>query len=518
MSKAVSADTAGTADYAGTIDDLTPRTAIPRHHQPETPGPLRARLDLLSWVVPALLATGLGVWRLTVPALWADELATWGAVRLTWAQLWKLSGSVDVVLTPYYAAMKVYTSVAGTSTAALRLPAVVAIVATTALVAALGRRIGGPQLGLFAGLVFALLPVTSRYGQEARSYALVMFAATLAVRCLIRLLERPRLGRATGYAGALLLTSLSQPLSATLVLVGHGIAVFLWQLPIRSRGWRATWSWLAAAAVGGSPAAVLLTLGYGSRGQISWISKLSLNGLQAVPDRVFLTGALGGLVLALAVVAVRRQLDHICLAAAGFGPLVALVVAGAVVPVWVARYVLVVVPPLAVLAAAAALRFGRPQAVATLALLVILGSAAQLDVRRPAGHSEASTKIASVIGPRYRPGDVAVFPDTHPSIPWAPRDIYERYLPAPRPPDVLRTAPQRSDGHFLATECPDANCLGDPSRIWVIRVDNAADPFQRMAPGKQRRLRDHYRVVQRWSYPLLGIFLLARKSPAVNGP
>jgi mannosyltransferase len=178
----------------------------------------------------------------------------------------------------------------------------------------------------------------------------------------------------------------------------------------------------------------------------------------------------------------------------------------------VARYVLVALPALAALAAAAAMRFGPAQAAAAVALTAVLGLPAQLNARESAGHGEDSAKMATVIGRLWKSGDVVVFQDTHPSIPWAPRDMYYRYLPVPRPPDVLQVQPQRTDGHFLATECPDASCLGNPPRIWVVRVDNPADPFQDMSAGKQTRLRERYRPVKRWSYPELGIILLEPKA------
>src|SRR5690349_11885958 len=79
------------------------------------------------WLWPALLVAAAGLWRLTTPSLWADELATWGAVRLGWADLLRLSGHVDVVVTPYYAVEKVWTALAGTSPFALRLPSVLAM-------------------------------------------------------------------------------------------------------------------------------------------------------------------------------------------------------------------------------------------------------------------------------------------------------------------------------------------------------------------------------------------------------
>src|SRR5205807_9226878 len=86
------------------------------------------------WVWPALLTFGAAAWQLGTPSLWADELATWGAVRLGWGQLFRLSGHVDAVVAPYYALAKVWTAVAGTSPVALRLPSAFAMAATAALV------------------------------------------------------------------------------------------------------------------------------------------------------------------------------------------------------------------------------------------------------------------------------------------------------------------------------------------------------------------------------------------------
>jgi mannosyltransferase len=467
---------------------------------------------MVAWAVPALLAAGLGLWRLTGPALWADELATWGAVRLGWAQLWQLSGSVDAVLTPYYSVMKLYTAVAGTSTAALRLPAVAAIVGTTLVVTALGLRVGGTRVGAPAGALFAVLPVTSRYGQEARPYALVMFGAALAVLCLIRLLEDPSRGRLAGYGAATGLVGLLHPLSASLMLAGHGVAVTLWTARQGPDGRRTFRRWAIAAATGATPAVLLAALAARQTARVSWIGLLPLRALPSFADGLFHSAAVGGLVLVLAVIGVRRGPDFACLAAAAFVPLVLLLLAGTRFPVWVPRYVLVVLPALAVLAASAVGRIGRRQGILAVGLAALLAYPAHVAVRGDSGHSQASFRVAPVIGARYRPGDVVVFPDTHVSIPWAPRDIYERYLPSPRPPDVLRTAPQRANGELLAAECPDAGCLGMPPRIWIIRVDDSADPLRDMAPGKRARIQKDYRYVQRWQYRLLGIVLLERRA------
>ncbi|MFC5924358.1 glycosyltransferase family 39 protein [Micromonospora vulcania] len=456
------------------------------------------------------MAALLGLWRLTGPALWADELATWGAVRLSWSQLWQLAGSVDAVLTPYYAVLKLYTAVAGTSTTALRLPSVAAIVGATLVVTALGRRVSGPWTGVSAGLIFAILPVTSRYAQESRSYALVILGAAVALLGLVRLLENPSPGRLAGYSAATALVGLFHPLNGLLMVTGHAVAVGVWQLQQRTGGWRAAARWMVAAGVGSLPAVALSVWGAGQTAQVSWIPLVDLSALQAFPERLFHSAAVGGLVLALAVVGLRRSPPYVCLAGAAFVPLVLLLLAGTQLHVWVARYVLVVLPALAVLAASALTRLGGPRTLIVVGLTAVLAYPAHVTVRASFGHTQDSFRIATVISPRYRPGDVVVFPDTHPSIPWSPRDIYERYLPVPRPADVLRTAAQRTDGRFLARECPDANCLGSPPRIWVVRADSSVDPLRDMAQGKQQRIRTGYRTVQRWQYPLLGIALLER--------
>lgn len=61
----------------------------------------------------------------------------------------------------------------------LRAPSAVLGVVTVPVVYAVGRIIGGVQLGLGAALLFAVAPFQVRYGQEARMYALLTFLAAL---------------------------------------------------------------------------------------------------------------------------------------------------------------------------------------------------------------------------------------------------------------------------------------------------------------------------------------------------
>jgi mannosyltransferase len=463
-------------------------------------------------MVPAVLAAALGAWHLTTPALWADELATWGVVRISWSQLWQLSNTVDAVLAPYYAVMKIYVAVAGTSTAALRLPGVVAFVLTAVVVFAIGKRVGGTAAGSVAALLFGVAPFASRYAQEARPYAIVMLFAAIAVLCLIRLIEQPSVPRLVAYAAATGLTGLFHPLSGFFLLTAHTVAVIWLHCTKKADGWRTSLRWLAAATVGALPALTLAWWASDQTAQVAWIGLVDHNGLQAFPGALFGSAAVGGILLVLALLGIRPDPAVVSVAATALIPATLMLSIGTQVPIWVARYALFCLPAIAVLAAAAAVRYGRTSALLAVGLAALLAWPTDLSLRLPDGHGQDSENVAAVIGPRYRPGDVTVFPDTHPSIPWAARDIYERYLPTPRPPDVLARTPQRHDGKFLATECANATCLGTPPRIWVIRMDNPTDPLQDMNPGKKARIKKAYKIVQRWQSKLLVVVLLERKA------
>ncbi len=155
------------------MGEVTWAPPAPAADVPPRRTPWPTRLAPLYWLAPALLTFALGCWRARRPALWADELATWSAVRLSWSQLWQLLGQVDATVGPYYAALKLWTDLAGTGNLALRLPSVLAMAGAAGLVTVLGTRLSGGsrRTGLLAGLLFAVVPAASRYAQEARPYA-----------------------------------------------------------------------------------------------------------------------------------------------------------------------------------------------------------------------------------------------------------------------------------------------------------------------------------------------------------
>src|SRR5450755_1785501 len=156
--------------------------------RPHQPGPLWMR------VLPPVVTLAVMLVGITVPSYWRDEAATLAAVKRPFGDMIQLLGNVDAVRGAYYVVSWVIARVFGTGEFALRLPSAIAMAVAAGFVAALGRRLVSPRAGLAAGVLFAVVPDISLYGQDARSYAMVTTMATIAGYVLGR-----ALGTGHGY-------------------------------------------------------------------------------------------------------------------------------------------------------------------------------------------------------------------------------------------------------------------------------------------------------------------------------
>jgi mannosyltransferase len=463
------------------------------------------RLGRFYWAWPAALTLVLSGYQLTRPSLWADELATWGAVRLSWGALFRLLSNVDAVVGPYYVLMKPWTALVGTSTLALRLPSLAAMTTATALLAVLGRRLACRRVGLLTGLAFAVVPTTSRYAQEARPYAFTILFAILATLALTWLLDKPEWPRAAAYAGCVALLGAAH-LLAVLLLVAHAIVVAV------RRDRRCLVTWAVAGGVGLLPLVPLAWLGHRQSGQISWLMPAGWRTLVAVPDTIFGSGVVGGFLIALGMLAVGRRPPAVLALAWAVAPALALYLVSEVTTLFWARYLLFTLPGFVLLAGLALDRLGLPRATAALVVLALLAAPAQTGIRTPDGHNHATAAAAGVIAANERDGDGIAYRLDEPVVPWEARDIVARYVPADkRPRDVFAVTPQRVDGHLTATECADpATCLGDPPRLWILRYENQADPLAGIGPAKEALLRQRYRLDRLWLLRGLTVALYVR--------
>jgi mannosyltransferase len=161
----------------------------------------RSRAELLAAIAVIVVAALLRFDTLGARPLWSDERAVAAFVaqaeREGFARASSPAGPksprTEAQLSPLHVALA-YASAHrfGGSPAALRLPSVLAGVATAALVIALGRALWGGPVGLVAGALFAISPYQIEYAQDARSYALFVALATAQLGAWLLFLQTRR--------------------------------------------------------------------------------------------------------------------------------------------------------------------------------------------------------------------------------------------------------------------------------------------------------------------------------------
>ncbi|MEJ3750193.1 glycosyltransferase family 39 protein [Actinomycetes bacterium KLBMP 9797] len=443
------------------------------------------------------------------PGLWADELATWGITAVSWSEFWLQLEGTDASIGAYYVIVRAWVTVFGDSDLALRAPSAIAMAATAAIVAITAKRIGSTRAGLVAGLIFAILPTTSRFGQEARPYAMATLAAAVATLLLVRMLERFTLGIALAYVAAL--TALGYlHLVAMLILAAHGLAVLLVKPKL-------LWRWTPTVFGALVLIAPLVLVGRQQQGnQIDWIPFADLNQLEAFPNDFFGSALVGGAVMVLGASAVSRTRGPLVAASLAVLPTALLFALGTFAHLWQQRYVLFTLVGWTLLAGLALARRGRAACVAAVSVLALIAIPGHLNVREPAYRLQDTAAVVALLRESYWPGDGIVYglQDRGPGV--LNRDILAHYLPADRQPkDLLVDRPMRTDGWMVASEHQDvAARLGDTRRIWVLRLGDYGDPLEGLDGTKTQVLGERYTITETWHTTGYTVALLTRKTPA----
>ncbi|MFC7248129.1 glycosyltransferase family 39 protein [Catellatospora aurea] len=313
------------------------------------PAPFGARLARsLPITIPALVTLLVVLVGHDRRALWRDEYATWWAASLTTDQLELLLSKVDAVFAPFYLFTRAWVALFGDGLTSLRLPSALAMAAAAGLLGALGRRLFSPGAGLVAGLLFALLPAVSRYGEEARPYAFALAFAVAGALALLRALEQPeRWRRWVPYALIVAAIGWSHLVALT-VLAAYAVAV-LGAVGLRSAALR---NWLIATAVGGLPVLPLLWLGKRQTGQIGWIGDRGEESIREFITSIFGSLWVGLAVLGLALLSVRlAEPRRRFLLAWALLPPAAVLALTPVINMMLSRYLLFTVPAWVLLAA-----------------------------------------------------------------------------------------------------------------------------------------------------------------------
>ncbi|GIF24666.1 hypothetical protein Ate02nite_73960 [Paractinoplanes tereljensis] len=476
----------------------------------------------LCWVLPAVAAGFAVSYQAARPGPWRDEIASWSIASRNVDQIIATGRHIDGVLVPYYLFLHYWIGWYGDSAVAMRVPSIIAMTATAAVVALLARRWWGNAAGLLGGLLFAVMPAVSRYGQEIRGYAFATLFVALATLLLAIALDRSRWWTWTGYALCVALAGLSHLLSL-MVLAGHLVMVLVavW----RSGRWRALW-WVLAVAAGVGAMLPLTRNGLGQQSsQLNWLDKAMPRALADVAGSLFVAPILGGAVPGLAILALKRgkATPAAVLWAAALLPVGLLYAYDQLVaPIFVSRYLMFAVPLLCALAGAGLSLLRLPVALVAVLALGAIGLPAQQAMRR--AHSSFDFESAAeVILENQAPGDGIIY---------APRDGWQAtdlglayYLRDRAPRDLMLTSSEVSNASLWATECKDAvKCLGDTKRIWVMAADNL-DPVYRatatnqLTYGEKAVLKEYDQLVF-WRVSGFTITLFVRESlpsrPAVR--
>ncbi|MDQ1644029.1 MAG: mannosyltransferase [Cryptosporangiaceae bacterium] len=420
------------------------------------------------WLVPVLASFAVVLWHIGRPQLWRDELFTWVRSTMSLGEIYQVIHEVDSVFVPYYIAMHGWTAVAGTSVIALRLPSAVAMTIAAGVIAVLGKRLFGPLAGLVAGLLFALIPATSRFGQEAKPHIFALLFVALSTLLLLRALERPHWSRWSLYALTCSLIGFSH-LLAYVAVFAHGVAV----LALHWRDRRILISALGAVAVSTIPVGLLAAAGYANKDGMAWLPLTTQQTLYDFPVKLFSAsifhisgdGLFAGIVLALAVVAIsvlgRRAAVPAILAVV---PPVVLIAAGSVQHVYHPRYLLYTLVGWILLAAAYAVRL-RPAV--TIGLGLVLGFLAlpgQLTERQPNGHGDYGVEaMAGIMATRAHTGDAVMYQVS--AGDWL--SVGTAYY-LPRAPQHAAGAPH-TEHDLRRVECTGMTTCSVPSGpLWVL--------------------------------------------------
>jgi mannosyltransferase len=480
-----------------------------------------------AWMLalPAAVTLVIMLWGITGASYWRDEAATMSAAQRPFGNLLRTLGNIDAVHGAYYVIIWVVVRLGGTGELATRFPSALAMAVAAVAVAALGGRLVSPRAGLAAGLVFAVLPLVSWYGQDARPYALAVALAAGASYLLVRGLEADSGGSRgrwlTGYAACLAALGLVDIFGLVLI-VAHAVTVGLRCLRLggpggaagtaAAEGRRAARSlglgWLAAAVAGTAVASPVLALGYTQRATSAWLGPPGPGALSQVPGLVGSSALVAAVVLVVAagvvVSAVRGprwlrlawpgSLPALCLPWLILPPVILLVGSIAVTPMYTQRYFLFCIPAIALLAGAGLASLGWVAGTAALVVIAVLGIPAQRHDRSPDGHGDNIRQADRIVAAHLRPGDAV--------LEYKAENFAQAYPYGIRKLDALAQARTPTESATLVgTFLPDPvvrQRLAHVSRVWVVEYGHAT-PLPVLS-GLRFRLIRAWRTSDIWLY------------------
>jgi mannosyltransferase len=324
-----------------------------------------------------LLVLGLGLLRLRQPMITFDESVSIRYAHESWLNLWHIVTRADPNMSLYHAALKIWTGIFGDSVFAVRSLSVIAAVLCVPVVYAIGLRLFGVAAGLLAGLLISTNVFFLHYAQEARSYALLTLLVSLSTYFFLVEVERPGRWSRVGYVASSVLAFYAHFFAIWVLLIHVGTLVATKRRAALSRSWLACYAVMTALAA----PMVYVVLTRRAWGTIAWIEELGF-GWDAVPATYAQLAGDSflhlGVVVAVCMLALRRAADCGRLAfglaftaAWAFLPVLAAFALSEVGPAFLAKYLIISLPAM-VLLAAGAIAWLRPVSVGLAAACVLV--------------------------------------------------------------------------------------------------------------------------------------------------
>ena len=414
----------------------------------------------------------LGAARLERRPLWMDEAFDVHFTTLPWGQYVDVIRAMEMSQALYLMVLKPFLTLTSTAEWAARMPSVVFAAAACALTVPLGARLLGSRLaGVVAGLLLACNAFSVEWSQQARTYSLSMLAAVVVTYLFVRAAESNSWGRWLTY-GVVSGLAVYGHFFVALVVIAHYPAL----LAIGRTS--AVKRWAVGAGIGLLLAAPALNFAVNhDNGQAGWVPPLSWRLVEETLDSlaggndVLLALALGG-VLLLAWRAFRHVGEawrHVVIASWVTAPLAIALVMSYFKPLYADRYLIVVLPALAMSAAALVTVGGRAPAITATA--AILGFSLNGVRDWYEGPIEQDWRAAArLVEQRAAPGDRIL--------------IHPEWL-----------APVA--GYYLTAE-PDTGDLG-PRTTWVVSYFDRRSEIEELVA-------DEWRIAERIDFPGVDVY------------
>jgi 4-amino-4-deoxy-L-arabinose transferase-like glycosyltransferase len=340
-------------------------------------------------------------------SIWLDEGMSIGMARLSFRGMFQASMHREINMALYYLLLKPWLTI-GRSEAWIRGLSVLFGCATVIAVFWLGRRLFGIRAGLCAALLLAVNTIHIQYSQEARGYALAGLLVTASAISLVKAVEH-RSGRGWAWYAIWSALAVYAHLYAMLVVISQ----WIWLAASRTRRNQGFGAMRFVCYLLIPAATAVLKIG---PTPISWLPSLSRTTLVHTLVEFGGAGPIGlCLLLAASAIAVVSSLRSpgelraatLLIAAWLILPFLIVMIGSTFHPMLIARYMMVCVPGLVLLAGSGLARLPRSGTVGGLTL--ICGLSLWTAHRSPGLAFDDWRSATNFLLSHAGPGDAALF-------------------------------------------------------------------------------------------------------------